>query len=374
MNINHHNYEEYFILYLDNELSGEHRRQVELFMEENPDLKQEFEWLCQTRLKPDNSVVFELKEQLLRNSDLPVEADNYEEWLLLYIDDELSPEQKSRADELININPAILAELELLQRTKLQPDPQVFFAFKESLYRREEKVRVISFHWRRIAVAAVLLITLGMSVFIALTNNKENEGRDLAESTSQNNSPVASDAKNAPQDREQVAGTGPATSAETPEALLTEDPLTKGNTESNAVKKNTNFPVKDKEPVIAGPGLQEKETNHLPQPLHNPHVNPSAESVTTLATVEMPRKKDLTNFNEERIIATVTPDEVPPLDNIRTTEYRETVGPVDADQPGKKNRLRGFFRKVTRTIEKRTNIKATDDEDRLLLAGFAVKL
>jgi hypothetical protein len=35
--------------------------------------------------------------------------------------------------------------------------------------------------------------------------------------------------------------------------------------------------------------------------------------------------------------------------------------------------LRGFLRKVTRTFEKRTNIKATDD-DRLLIAGLAIKM
>jgi hypothetical protein len=54
-----------------------------------------------------------------------------------------------------------------------------------------------------------------------------------------------------------------------------------------------------------------------------------------------------------------------------------TLEPSDLiEQPnGKKNKLRGFFRKVTRTFEKRTNIKATDDDDdRLLIAGLAIKL
>ena len=44
------------------------------------------------------------------------------------------------------------------------------------------------------------------------------------------------------------------------------------------------------------------------------------------------------------------------------------------DQPSRKNKLRGFFRKVTRTFEKNTNIKATDEDDRLLVGGLAIRL
>ena len=51
MSINRHNYEEFFILYLDNELSSEHRRQVELFVEQHPDLGEELQLLEQTRLE-----------------------------------------------------------------------------------------------------------------------------------------------------------------------------------------------------------------------------------------------------------------------------------------------------------------------------------
>ena len=67
MNITRHNYEEYFILYMDNELGSDDRRQVELFVQENPDLKEELDWLLQSRLTPDDSVVFDEKEQLDEN-------------------------------------------------------------------------------------------------------------------------------------------------------------------------------------------------------------------------------------------------------------------------------------------------------------------
>ena len=43
MNINYHNYEECFILYMDNELSGDERRMVEAFVQQHPELKEELD-------------------------------------------------------------------------------------------------------------------------------------------------------------------------------------------------------------------------------------------------------------------------------------------------------------------------------------------
>ena len=81
----------------------------------------------------------------------------------------------------------------------------------------------------------------------------------------------------------------------------------------------------------------------------------------------------INNSNENIQAPVVTPGNSQSLNNVVTAASVESIDPNDAE-PGKKNKLRGFFRKVTRTFEKATNIKATDDEDRLLLGGLAIKL
>src|SRR5688572_32248405 len=155
MNITRHNYEEFFILYLDNELSSDDRRQVELFVMDNPDLKKELEMLLQTRLTPDDAVVFDKKQQLMKiASPGPINESNFEEWLLLYIDNELTREEKTAVEEFLANHPAAKTELGHLLKTKLHPEQAVIFPNKNTLYRKEKRATVIAFRGWRIAVAA----------------------------------------------------------------------------------------------------------------------------------------------------------------------------------------------------------------------------
>ena len=382
MIITRHNYEEYFILYMDNELGSEDRSRVELFVQENPDLKDELDWLLQSRLVPDASLVFDNKEQLMKTSgDGSINITNYEEWLLLYTDNELTAEQKTAIEKFATSHPAIQEELELLQKTKFQPEQEIIFHHKELLYRKEEKVRVIVINWRRIAVAAAILLAISTTALIVFNNLNNKTGGGSEELVSTERPGSKSTLANPDQETGVTANTNPVTAGNNnnkngEEEAIINNPVTTDDKKAIATKEKNIQPsglsIKEDTPIIAG-NSEKKKPNDLPEPKFNPNVtrveqdNPIAEAGITI-------KESLTNSKENIEDPVVTPPGSQSLNKGLTFAATEPVDPTDAEQPGKKNKFRGFFRKVTRTFEKTTNIKATDDEDRLLLGGLAIRL
>src|SRR6188474_3353456 len=117
MNINRNNYEEYFILYMDNELGSEDRRGVEEFVQKHPDLKEELEVLLQYKMTPDTSIVYNGKQELMMSESYSsIDLNNYEEWLVMYIDNELDVEQRKNVEQFTILHPQIHEELTLLKQ------------------------------------------------------------------------------------------------------------------------------------------------------------------------------------------------------------------------------------------------------------------
>jgi hypothetical protein len=364
MKLNRYNYEEYFILYMDNELSSDDRCEVEAFLQENPDLKAELDMLLQSKLVPDAAINFNDKGSLMHFGSNSISTTNYEEWLLSYIDDELDNEERKEVEEFLIANPAIQKELSLLQKAKLHPEA-IVFPDKESLYHRREKVKVIAIRWWRIAAAAVLLIGIATAGVVLLNNESKNEDSgitketkiekpvnnvktDVAPQPSQNINPVNKEeiADNASQKNEAPSKPKP--------------PITSKEDDKLAIgKKNGPEEVKKDDVDIAF--VPEKQpSNNLAKPDQNPN-GVGGSTPDLLVKTDEPSPEILTPGKEN-----------PDKDAVTTANPQ----PSDfAEQPGKKSKgIRGFLRKVTRTFEKRTNIKATDDDDRLLIAGLSIKM
>jgi len=389
MNINRHNYEEYFILYLDNELSSEQRRSVEEFTQLHPDLQEELELLQQTKFTPDEQVIFSQKEELLFSGDDSfITISNYEEWLVAYIDNELAPTQRIAVETFAGQHITVQKELELLQQTKLQPEA-ILFPDKESLYRKDEKVRPIV--WWRIAAAAVLFIGIGTTAVVMLTtkNGNETTGTGTVATTNEtkqattpadnttipveNNTSAATELADnnsniiVPNTTEQANQNNKVTASQKVQPYIAN--------EKTVVPDNSS--VNKKEPEVFALIKDDKPTNNLPQPLYNPNVITKPDNsvdANTAATASSDIKEAPQQNANNSPVTTTPPDTYNKQTDAKANPEVTDDVMYASNNNGKKGKLRGFLRKVTRTFEKRTNISATDDDERLLVGGLAIKL
>lgn len=151
LKIHRGNYEEYFLLYVDNELLPAAKQAVEDFAEANPDLKLELDVLLDTKLSVDD-VAFDAKASLFKADMVSVET-----LQLLSIDHELNDEQADALAAFHRTDKKALEQFEWLQQTTL-PLEEVIYPYKEKLYRRS--ATVLSMRWLTTAVAAAVLIAL----------------------------------------------------------------------------------------------------------------------------------------------------------------------------------------------------------------------
>lgn len=159
MNINRNNYEEFFLLYIDGELSAQQQTAVEEFVAANPDLAAELEQLKKIILDPEENIFFKDKNSLYRTDSNSINEINCIEFFLQYADNELSSEQRLEAEKFVEANPQFSNEFNLIQHTVLEQE-WIECPDKESLYKKEikEPAPVISLSIRRIAVAASFLL------------------------------------------------------------------------------------------------------------------------------------------------------------------------------------------------------------------------
>jgi hypothetical protein len=157
-NINHHNYETWLMLYLDNELTASERQSVDAFLEQHPDLKQELLGLKEVMLESSVPAAMPGKHRLLRpevwNADT---LTLQQEQLLMLAEGTLQNEEKKKLESAILQTPLLQMEWGLLQKTVLKADTPIEMPGKESLYRKEQAKTVSMAKWYRIAAAAAIL-------------------------------------------------------------------------------------------------------------------------------------------------------------------------------------------------------------------------
>jgi hypothetical protein len=363
MNIDRHNYEEYFLLYIDSELSVDQKKQVELFVQENPDLEEELVMLQQSRLIPDDSIVFDrkhllMKEEDARHSNSFINLNNYEQWLIMYVDDELSAEERAAVKKFASAHQHVQQELELFQQTKLQAE-EIVFPGKETLYRREKSVRVISIQWWKVAVAAVLIISAGVTVYSVLINkNTAGTNNEITKTTiaKKQAPPVDSVVP----DKQQ-----PNVIDEQKGAITVTIPVTK---ESNNKRKEQKQQEQENNQQLAY-----NSTEKLIESIDEVKRRQPTTVEINERTTKQPKMTDAVAIDEKMHKENINTDPVTKA-GVETPDKSSTSDDaVQYASNAENKKFRGFFRKATRLIERTTNINAADD-DKVLIGGMAINL
>jgi hypothetical protein len=332
--ITRNNYEEFFMLYTDNELSDMERKAVEEFVAANPDLKEELYALQQSVLKPESNIVFENKEILMKGTTPLINQNNFEEYVLLYTDNELSETQKKEVELFATSSPAYAQELHLFSQTHVEADVSVVFENKDVLYKKEKDERVIPLFWIKIAAAVVILMLVAFFVF----NNKRNVQHELADKGTRKTDQHTNDTETVA--KKEIKNAANVTSSTTLSG------------ENGQVEPNQTVHVEVGQITQVGKTVEPSLSTDAP-------INHVASNIID-KPADMQTEKEEINYAKQAV-------------------QKENIGTGNEDVvyfgglSAKKNSLRGLFRKVSRVLNKNAD---ADNEDKrgILIGGFQTAL
>ena len=372
MNINLDNYESFFLMYVDNELSAAERKSVEKFLGEYPYLQEEMNLLKETILTPEQAH-FDFKAGLLKPV---ISEETLQENLLMHLDNELTGSAKQDLEKILLTDEKLQKEWSLLKKTQLDPVEAIPFPDIKSLY-RHEKGRLVIGRFARWAVAAAV-ITGGF--FVALTffnkqsdnmvgtahtdiktgiNPVENQNKELVKGTrvqpiETGKLPAAEDKENSVADNNNMAGQLPAInkrkseqSVKQPEIALTN---LKKQPDRKALVEDKNAPVI--EPVLKGNDIAR---------INQPPMNEPGKNTVLIAT--RPKSERLSDTN------------IQPVENLFAKNASFNTDDENSDdhifmmdeEKVSRTKAAGFLKKIKRTVERTTKIKPGNS---LKIAGF----
>jgi len=135
MKINKYNYEVFLIDYLDGTLNPSLTGELIVFLEQNPELKNQFDGLEDVVLV-NEAIPYPNKADLKKKSFLRNGIENESEYLFIAsIEGEISDEEKYRLDAIVNQNHTRNLDLLIYQKTIIKPSDSIVFPNKVKLKR-----------------------------------------------------------------------------------------------------------------------------------------------------------------------------------------------------------------------------------------------
>ncbi len=342
MNINRHNYEEFFLLYVDNELTAGQRKIVEAFVASNPDLQEEFNLIQQSTFTDDIKLDTTFINSLLKPVD--EESSISEEQLLLYVDGELRADEKAQVEKELVANTTLQKELQWLRRSQLTTDTSIVFPDKSLLYKQAEPARVFSLSMtaRRWSAAAAVVVLLGSAMWLMLDGTKTTD------------KPESIAVVKEPKVKENQSTTPSPFKAQIDKDLkATKNEFGKTTVSSNE-SDNQNQQTKTSKTSVATVNPTEKistpNTIAVEQPIAIAKTDVNEKKVEN--KIDVPR-----NFSETSTVQ-------PIANNISYPAYNNDVADEEEDallneERQRRSGIAGLIKKAKRTLERKTGIPRT---------------
>ena len=340
--INRDNYETWFLLYVDDELTAQEKTSVEHFIAANPDLKETLHILSATKIKDDITLSPDFKASLAKST-------YSEASLLMYIDGELEKEDQQALEQLATTDTTLQKAVLRLENTRSTPDDSIVFPDKSILYKEEtSQIPFIHGTWYRYAAAAVLLLLLTVcgwwvsdtSIYTANKTEVPRVKKQEAVTRMQSNS-IANIADS--------AGTFPNTATTTKQPKLSAPPEKFNKRileqQENVLVKVNPQPIKEMQPAElpkSEPGIE--KTNRFTE-----SVTVVSNANTTAVVVEEekqiePRKKS------PQTVAQFAP-----------TVY-DASDLFEDDRNRQRGVFKGIIKQIKRNIERRAPIQSKDNQ------------
>ena len=190
MQIDRSNYEIWIIDWLDGNLNDRQVKQLKLFLDQNNDLRVEFDELTPVKLlSPASS--FRYKERL-KKSPSDISKSQFEFLCAAFLENDLSISQQTELEEIVNTYPDRKKTFDQIQRTILAPE-RINYKHKRLLLKRTTLQKVIRLSVTGLSTAAAIsLLIIAYPVIHRATSLKLNSSAHnlVSDSTLQRPAPV----------------------------------------------------------------------------------------------------------------------------------------------------------------------------------------
>lgn len=166
--INRHNYEAYFLDFIEGNLSAEEQHDLQLFLLENPDLKNQLDIDFDEVILSATPIDFENKEELKVADYSILNLNSVEFWMIESVEKNLNQDQENALQEFVKKH-KLDKEYLAFSATRLQADATEVFEEKQRL--KVNTGLVIPLYYRVAAVAAIGIVLISIAVNSSLFNS-----------------------------------------------------------------------------------------------------------------------------------------------------------------------------------------------------------